>query len=238
MERSLSVLLPVRNAQSTLAASVQGLLEVLPDLTGNFEVVIADDGSTDATIEVAQELATRYPQVIAVRHARALGRVVSIRTALGRSTGQIIFLQDEDCGLGVEEIHRLWRAMDEHDIVLGRVGPSPEPKWPAWRRTQRTVQGGLQMLSRRMIGPIAGALADQTTLLEALSEQGYAWHELELADRTRRARPRASALAHRLLGAGVGAPHGPTRADSPSSRTSGPKRPNYLTRLKDFALGE
>lgn len=238
MERSLSVLLPVRNAESTLEARVHQLLEVLPDLTGRFEVVIADDGSADATIEVAQELATRYPQVIAVRHGRVLGRAAAIRAALGRSTGQIVFVQDEDCGLGVGEIHRLWQAMDEHEIVLGHVGPPPEPKWPGWRRTPRAARGGAQMLSRRMIGPLAGSLADQTTLMEALSQQGYAWHDLDLTDRTKRDGRRASVLSHRLRDARVRAPHGPTPADSPSSRTNGPKGPNYLGRLKDFALGE
>jgi len=237
LERSLSVLLPVRNAESTLAARVQKLLEVLPDLTGSFEVVIADDGSTDATIEVAQELATRYPQVIALRHGKALGRAASIRAALGRSTGQIVFVQDEDCGLGAGEIQRFWRAMDEHEIVLGRVGPPPEPKWPAWQSTQRTVRGGAQMLSRRMIGPMAGSLADQTTLVEALSEQGYAWHELDVADRTRRDRRRVSVSTHPLRDDTVRAPHTPTPTDSPSSRTNGPKGPNYLGRLKDSSMG-
>ena len=82
MEYSLSALLPVHNAQATLAATVHEFLEILPEVTPRFEVVIADDGSTDATIEVADELATCYPQVSAVRHARRLGRVAAIRTEL------------------------------------------------------------------------------------------------------------------------------------------------------------
>jgi len=239
LKRSLSVLLPVRDAQSSLAAMVQEFLEVLPELTRDFEVVIADDGSADATIEVADELATCYPQVKVVRHATPLGRVAAIRTALERSTGEILLVRDEDCGLPAGEIHRMWRALDEHEVVLGRPGSPPESRWAAWRTPRAAGRGGLQMLSRRVIGPILGSLQNQATLLAALSQQGHVWHEVETAHRIPgRVARQAPGLARQLLGRKAGQPSRPERSDAPSSGGSGPRRPNYLTRLKDFALGE
>lgn len=95
MERSVSVLLPVCNRQSTLAAQVQRTLEVLSDASVGFQLIIIDDGSTDATIEVADELASYYPQVTAVRHAIPLGRDAVIRTGLEQSRGQVVLLEDE-----------------------------------------------------------------------------------------------------------------------------------------------
>ena len=47
---------PVENAQATLAKNVRRLLEVLPELTGQFEILIVDDGSSDATFEVAERV--------------------------------------------------------------------------------------------------------------------------------------------------------------------------------------
>jgi glycosyltransferase involved in cell wall biosynthesis len=229
LERSLSALLPAHNAQSTLAASVHELLEVLPDLTGKLEVVIADDGSTDATIEVADELTTRYPQVIVLRHARPLGRIAAIRTALERSTGEILLIQDEDCGFSVDEIHRLWRAMDEHEIVLGRVAPTAEAR----------SCGGLQMLSRWVVEPVVECLVDQATLLAALSLQGYAWQEIQGPDHAhRRATHQQSALVHQPSEPTPPRAGRPSRADSLPTRKRGPNRPNYLARLRNFALEE
>lgn len=95
MERSLTVLLPVHNAQATLAATVAEMLELISELAERFELIIIDDGSVDATCEIADDLACRYPQVRAVRHGQPLGRDEAIRTGLRHGAGQWVVLGDE-----------------------------------------------------------------------------------------------------------------------------------------------
>ena len=147
MERSLSVLLPVRDAQRTLASSVLELLDILPELTKHFELVIIDDGSKDATIEVADELAIHYPQIRVLRHGHSRGRAAAIETGLRCSQGEVIFLRDEGCRLPIDEVGRLWRAMEEHDLVLGRPQTIREPKWSRWNGPD---VGGPSSRSRRL----------------------------------------------------------------------------------------
>lgn len=103
MQRSLSVLLPVKDAQATLIDSVHEVLDVVTDSKDPFEVIIIDDGSTDATIEVAHELACHYPQIRVVRHRTSQGREAAIRSGLQRSRGDVVVLRDDDRGFSIVE---------------------------------------------------------------------------------------------------------------------------------------
>jgi hypothetical protein len=185
---------------------------------------------------VADELAVCYPQVRVARHAVRRGRVAAIRTAVARSTGDVLLVRDEGCDLPLDDLGRLWRAIERYDIVLGRVSAPWDTRQPARAPTGR---GGLQMFSRGVIPSIVEALVDQDTLLEALAEGGYRWREVEMAagakgraarteSASRRGVPpeRASELGHAA------------RTDPGSDPLSGPKSRNYLARLRDFALGE
>jgi glycosyltransferase involved in cell wall biosynthesis len=90
----LSVVLTVHNAEKTLAGHVTRMLDVLPDLTSQFELLIVDDGSTDQTEEVAHELARNYPQLSVARHANRLGADGAAKTALSKTTGELVILHD------------------------------------------------------------------------------------------------------------------------------------------------
>jgi glycosyltransferase involved in cell wall biosynthesis len=96
--RSLSVLLPVKNAQSTLAPTVQRILDVVSELSEQIELLIIDDGSADATSEVAMDLTRDYPQVKAICQGRSSGREAAIRIGLQKSTGEISLILEEEQG--------------------------------------------------------------------------------------------------------------------------------------------
>jgi glycosyltransferase involved in cell wall biosynthesis len=117
-KRSLTVLLPVQDAQSTLASTVTEVLETAADLTDRFELLIIDDGSRDATSEVAHELSRCYPQVRSVRHSRPLGQEAAVRTGLAQSRGEVVLLRGKERGI-LEHIHRPGRPARPN--YLGRI---------------------------------------------------------------------------------------------------------------------
>lgn len=237
MERSLSVLLPVQNAQSTLAEAVLDLLEVLPELTPQFEILVVDDGSQDATIEVADELAARYPQITALRHATPRGRLAAIATGLARSRGEVILLQDADCAVASDEICRLWRAIDNHEVVLGCPLQPMEWRWNRWKPVGPETRGGFLMFHRRVSEPIRPHLAVSSQVRKYLVDQRLSWQEVELRDRELHPRRQPLAVPGQRRGL-AGLWGAASRSDLPQASPSKPGRPNYLERLREFTLGE
>jgi glycosyltransferase involved in cell wall biosynthesis len=181
VERSLSALLPVKNVQSSLAATVSRILEVLPELTESFELLIIDDGSTDATIEVADELEIRYPQVRVVRHGDHQGRSAALKDGIEQSQGDVLFIADDDCRLPMAKVAKLWKAIDTHQVVLGRAVETDESNSTARESVPKGRQGGFQMLCREATKPLAASLADQAELKDKLAELGQSWLEVDVS---------------------------------------------------------
>jgi glycosyltransferase involved in cell wall biosynthesis len=129
LKRSLSLVLPVRNAEATLAANVRHLCEVLSDLTDWFEVLLVDGGSHDHTVDIAYELAVEYPQVRVIRRQRQFGESVTVRLALEEARGDIVLLHERPMPLGPTDLRRLWEApandaTSDATLVLRRMDTS------------------------------------------------------------------------------------------------------------------
>lgn len=107
MNPSLTVVLPLRNVESTLPAFLADLLDILPDIASKFEVVMVDDGSTDHTIDVAHEQSLAYPQVQLLVHPTKLGAQESLRSALRYSHGELLLVCRDVAEFDPQELAKL-----------------------------------------------------------------------------------------------------------------------------------
>ncbi len=178
MDRSLSALLAVRNVQCTLRTTVFEILDLMSELTSRFELVLVDDCSTDATIEVADELAAVYPQLFVLRHETPLGYWNSLRAALGRSLGECVLFPDEDRVAAWDQIGRLWTFLGECDLVVGRLHGSDR----AGETTPPIVRpsGGFLLGQRRFVAAAADCLGNWCTFWAKLMLLGARWREVSL----------------------------------------------------------
>ena len=121
VEQSLSVVLPVYNAENTLSQQITKLLEVLPDITADFEILVVDDGSTDHTEEVAFELSKYFPQLNVTRHNCRRGTDAAVKTGMMKTRGDVVFVQDEKAQVRVSDLRRLWDLRHDDELVMARV---------------------------------------------------------------------------------------------------------------------
>ncbi len=152
---TLSVIVPIHNAQSSLGQQVEDCLDVLPDLTYHFEVLIVDDGSTDSTEEIAHELANQFPQVRVIRQHKPLGTDEAIKIGLEHADGSIVFVHDSGEALSARHLRELWQLRNDHELVAARPQPPVETNWLdqliQWANrlpVSRPQSSGLQMIRR------------------------------------------------------------------------------------------
>lgn len=86
----LSLVIPTYNAQRWLPA----LLENLLALQAEKEILIVDDGSTDATLSVVKALGEKYPEITLLQHDTHLGRCAALQTGLAASFGKVVVVLD------------------------------------------------------------------------------------------------------------------------------------------------
>lgn len=120
--KSISVVVPVHNAERRLTHDVSRLLDVLPDLAEKFEVLIVDDGSTDQTEDVALELSHQFPQVRVARHAQQRGIEASAQTGAARTTGDIVIVHAGQEPVNASQLRRMWEHREDEELVVAPIG--------------------------------------------------------------------------------------------------------------------
>ena len=211
LNKSLTVVLPVYNREASLGRSVTEMLELASELTRRFEILIVDDGSTDATFEVAEELASRFPQIRLRRHRHRRGLGATLEAAGRRVSSDVVIVHDGVTPINPEEVRQLWRER----VAFSSPGTAGDI---TARRTQLADLAGLSASHAAMRQAHARVLGFQL-LTEAI--ENTAWNDAESAAFATQARPAAAHAQGRSIGKIPALP-----------------RPKFLAVVADFARGE
>lgn len=125
MKSQLSIIMPVRNIQDSLAMHVAEMLELLPELTASFELLIVDDASEDRTEEVGHELTRRYPQVRWLRLTRRSGVAEAVRMGMEHTDGEVIFVQSPTERPKAQQLSELWKLRNDDEILVTQTQSYP-----------------------------------------------------------------------------------------------------------------
>lgn len=115
---SLSVVIPARNEERNLAGLLRELDLVLSGIAGlSHEVLVIDDGSTDATAAIARAAGARV-----VSHPESLGNGAAVKRGIREARGEWILMLDGDGQHPPEAIPAMLELAELHDMVVGSRG--------------------------------------------------------------------------------------------------------------------
>jgi glycosyltransferase involved in cell wall biosynthesis len=111
----ISVVLPAHNEADTLEPAVTKIIKVLDEYAESYEILIAEDGSTDGTDKKADELSKRLPVVRHIHSEVRLGRGKALKNAFQQSDGEILIYMDVDLATDVRQLKELIKSVDENE---------------------------------------------------------------------------------------------------------------------------
>jgi glycosyltransferase involved in cell wall biosynthesis len=124
----VSVVLPIRNAEDRIIDEVQRILDALSDLSDECcEIVIIDDASNDMTPELLDEIRTCFPQVHVHRLEQPRGLEAAGQTGFSMARGSIVFIQEDNGPIRIEDLRRLYQLASDESIVAARAHSTTTP---------------------------------------------------------------------------------------------------------------
>jgi glycosyltransferase involved in cell wall biosynthesis len=161
----LSVVIPCRNGAAELPNQLSALAEQRWD--GAWEVIIADNGSTDASRAVAASFSSTLPALNVVDASAKAGRHHACNVGARNATGDGIVFIDVDDLVAPGYVAAMAHGLDAHDIVAARVDHTLDPLW--MRGVGSSVQtDGLQNGFEFLPFGGGGTLGFRRDLFEAL----------------------------------------------------------------------
>jgi glycosyltransferase involved in cell wall biosynthesis len=116
---SLAIVVPAYNEARNLTIVIEQVVRLAESALKDYEIIVVDDGSTDETKSVAQELARRFSRVSVLSNARNLGSGGAILAGVAGARCDLVMYIPADGQFHLPEITDFLRAIESCDIVIG-----------------------------------------------------------------------------------------------------------------------
>jgi len=147
MTIELSIVVPLYNEEESLQPLYKAITNAVIPLGVSYEIVFVDDGSRDATVQIADAIARSDARVCLVKFRRNYGQTPAMAAGIAQASGDVIVTMDGDLQNDPADIGALLRKIDEgYDIVVG------------WRFDRQD-----KLVSRKIPSRIANALIAKVT---------------------------------------------------------------------------
>jgi glycosyltransferase involved in cell wall biosynthesis len=143
----LSIVIPIYNEKDSLPPLNAELKKHLSALNRTYEIVLVDDGSTDASATVIRELQKNHSAIRLIRFKKNCGQTAAFAAGFASARGNIIITMDADLQNNPEDIPKLLAKMPEYDVVCG------------WR--QKRNDPWIKRISSKIANAVRNRLSDE-----------------------------------------------------------------------------
>jgi len=152
IEVLVSVVLPAYNEAKELETTVEKVSQTLKKTDYTYEIVIAEDGSTDGTAELSEQLTKKYQFVRHIHREKRLGRGTALNNAFRQCRGQVLVYMDLDLATDLKSLRPLIDAivLECYEVSTGsRMLPESKVE----RSLRRSISSkSYNFLVRHMLG--------------------------------------------------------------------------------------
>jgi glycosyltransferase involved in cell wall biosynthesis len=141
---NLSIIIPLLNEQESLPELHQWIVKVMTTHNYSYEVIFIDDGSTDESWQIIEQLSEKNPNVKGIRFLTNFGKSQALHAGFAKAKGNVIITMDADLQDSPEEIPDLYNMVlnqnfdlvsgwkkKRYDSVVGKNLPSKLFNWAA-----------------------------------------------------------------------------------------------------------
>ncbi|MNK54567.1 Undecaprenyl-phosphate 4-deoxy-4-formamido-L-arabinose transferase [compost metagenome] len=149
---NLSIVIPLLNEEESLRELHQWIVKVMVENNFSYEVIFIDDGSTDNSWNIIQQLAAQDPNTKGIRFQRNYGKSQALHAGFAKAQGDVIITMDADLQDSPDEIPGLFNMITSqgfdlvsgwkkkrYDSVLSKNMPSKLFNWAARRTSGVTL---------------------------------------------------------------------------------------------------
>lgn len=115
----LSIFFPFWNEEQNLETVVNKAIPIAEKVADKWEIIMVDDGSSDKTPEIAQNMAKKDPRLVAVSHKENRGYGAALKTGFSSAKYKLVVFNDGDGQFDFAEVTKFLEKINEADIVIG-----------------------------------------------------------------------------------------------------------------------
>ena len=140
-----SIIVPAHNEAARILPYLRSITSYMQGRGQPYEVLVVDDGSTDATSSVVETLASSAPEIQLLRAPLRRGKGAAVRRGMQAAVGHLQLFADADGATPIQELARLEQAVASGaDLAIGsRTLASRLPDYAVQARLYRTILGNL-----------------------------------------------------------------------------------------------